>query len=293
MFLNHEEIKSKGLISLAENAAFSNAGYNLKVNYIVDMDGKNIDDDHYKLKPQGMVYVVFKEVIRMPANLVAFAHVKTSLTKRGVMATNIGIIDPTYKGLISTLLINFGKSDFIILKDDPGLRITFAKIKKPSKVLELQANDIGEDPYIKVVQKDIANLDEKFLNLNKIEHDVKKAVYENLFKIGAIFGALALFASSYFQSKNSSEKDLERAIRKYEIGLETQDVKNRLLLEKISRYELSLAQKDSLIEARLSHNTALLHEKDSIMRSKLSTTDRRLEKLADYIDKQIQSTQKK
>lgn len=55
MILNHEEIKSRNLIELAKDAEFSNASYNLTVNYIIDMNGKNIDDDNYKLKPQGMV----------------------------------------------------------------------------------------------------------------------------------------------------------------------------------------------------------------------------------------------
>ncbi len=41
--------------------------------------------------------------------MIGFAHVKTSLTKRGILATHTGIIDPMYDGYMSTLLINYGK----------------------------------------------------------------------------------------------------------------------------------------------------------------------------------------
>jgi deoxycytidine triphosphate deaminase/chaperonin cofactor prefoldin len=251
MFLNHEEIKLKNLIKPAIAEEFSNASYNLTVKYIIDMNGKKIEDQ-YRLKPQGMVYVVFNETVTMPPDLIAFAHVKTALTKRGIMATNIGIIDPTYNGLISTLLINFGKADFVITKDDPALRISFADINAPKTLLKVNGNNLEENVYVKNVQKDIGNLEEKFLNLNSVEKEVRDSVIASLIKIGVVFTIGAFLVGLYFQKKNSSEKDLERSIKKYEIELATLEAQNNLLNEKISAYESKLNEKDTIFQKKLS-----------------------------------------
>lgn len=276
MFLNYEEITTRNLIEFAKDEEFSNASYNLTVNYIIDMDGKNIDDDNYKLKPQGMVYVVFKEVIKMQDNLIAFAHVKTSLTKRGVMATNIGIVDPTYTGLISTLLINFGKSDFIILKEDPGLRISFAEIKAPKQIKTVAGNNLGEDLYVKNIQKDISNLDEKFLNLNSVEREVRESVIGSIVRFVGIFTIGAFLVTVYFQSKNSSEKDLERSIKKYETELSILEAKNDLLSEKLAADELKLKEKDIQFQKELSKYDAKLKELKESTEKDLKSLSKRL-----------------
>jgi deoxycytidine triphosphate deaminase len=293
MFLNYQEIIAKGLISFSSVSEFSNASYNLTVKEIIDMNGKKTEEDNYRLVPQGMVYVVFKEVIQMPEDIIGFAHVKTSLTKRGIMATNIGIIDPTYTGLISTLLINFGKSDFIILKEDPGLRISFAKINKPSKILEVKGNNQGEDQYIKAVQRDIANLDEKFLNLNEIENKVTKSVFTNIAKYGMIFAGFALAFTIWFQTKNSSEKDLDRSIKKYQIALETQEETTKLLLQKIRNYEIQLEEKDSILQYRVFNNEKRLQKNDSLVQKKLADNASKLQELTNYINRQFESLNKK
>jgi deoxycytidine triphosphate deaminase len=108
MVLNHEEIKQKGIIDSPVEKEFGDGSYNLTVEKVVDMN--NVVGDSFTLKPQGMAYVVFKEKLNVPPDVIGFTHVKTTLTKLRIMATNIGIIDPNYNGYISTLLINFGKT---------------------------------------------------------------------------------------------------------------------------------------------------------------------------------------
>lgn len=250
MFLNHEEIKKRNLITPANVDEFSSASYNLTVKYIIDMNGKKVED-HYKLRPQGMAYVIFNETINMPPDLIAFAHVKTALTKRGVMATNIGIIDPSYIGLISTLLINFGKADLMITKDDPALRITFAQIEPPRIPQKVNNNNTPESNYVKNVQKDIGNLDEKFLNLTNVETEVRNRVINSLIKIGVAFTVGAFLLGAYFQIKNSSEKDLDRSIKKYETELSILESQNKLLIEKIASYDRQLAKNDTLLQKQL------------------------------------------
>lgn len=59
------------------------------------------------LEPREMVWVLSQEEFNMPSNVTGLATLKTAFTKDGILALNVGIIDPLFKGPISTALINF------------------------------------------------------------------------------------------------------------------------------------------------------------------------------------------
>ncbi|MDF3686341.1 hypothetical protein, partial [Enterobacter hormaechei] len=59
------------------------------------------------LKPQDSVFVISEEILHVPEGFVAYVFLKNTLSKRGFLALNTGIIDSNYNGPISTLLINF------------------------------------------------------------------------------------------------------------------------------------------------------------------------------------------
>jgi deoxycytidine triphosphate deaminase len=59
------------------------------------------------LEPREMVWVLSKEEFKMPATVTGLATLKTAFTKDGILALNVGIIDPLFSGPISTALINF------------------------------------------------------------------------------------------------------------------------------------------------------------------------------------------
>lgn len=245
MILNHEEIKSKQIIDIPIENEFGNGSYNLTVEKVIDMNNKV--NDSFTLKPQGMVYVVFKEKLKVPEDVIGFAHVKTTLTKLGIMATNIGIIDPNYNGYISTLLINFGKCEHFISKGDAALRVTFANINKPSILKSHKQNNLDEAAYLKVTQKNISNLDDKFLNLSSVKTEVKNYIIKVLLGLAIFFTAGNFALSAYFNHKNSSEKELDSAIKKYELGVSTLTESNKLLQEQLKNNEFKLRKlEDSL-----------------------------------------------
>lgn len=231
MFLNKDEISQRGLIENAIEKQFGTASYNLTVCSIIDMDGKTFHE--FKLKPQGMIYVIFKEKINLPENITGFAHVKTALTRRGIMATNIGIIDPLYNGYISTLLINFGSTEFFISKGETGLRVTFSEIKVPQKAVEMKPLDY--DAYVADTKGKTDYLDEKFLNLNNVEKEVSKVLITRFFGILAIFGAASFLIAMYFQFKASKFGETDRAIKRYETELNTLQEQNRTLEQRLER----------------------------------------------------------
>jgi deoxycytidine triphosphate deaminase len=250
MILNHEQIKLRNIIESPIESEFGNGSYNLTGEKIIDM--KNNVNNSFTLKPQGMVYVVFKEKIKVPSNVIGFAHVKTTLTKLGIMATNIGIIDPNYNGYLSTLLINFGKSDLYICKGDPTLRVTFANIEEPEIKKELKQNTVDSINYLKNVQKNISNLDEKFLNLTSVKKEVTSHIFKVLIGLAIFFTAGNFALSAYFSHKSSSEKLLDMSITKNELIVEKLIESNNLLKMQLDNYNSKLiALQDSLkVQAR-------------------------------------------
>ena len=206
MTLNKDEIIRASLITSPASKNFRSASYDLTVEKIIDMDG-NVHD-FYKIPPQGMVYVVFQEEISMDEEHIGFAHVKTSITQRGIMATNIGIVDPGYKGFISTLLINFGSSNETIIKGDAYLRLSFNKINRTD--VNSNALALSKDAYLNARRKDTDNLSSKFLNLNTVKDEVLKKVVKALIGLSIIFSAASFALGMYFQNKTSSDKDYQK-----------------------------------------------------------------------------------
>ena len=182
MILNNEEIKNLNKnIEPFDESKLGNASYDLSVEKIITMDGTE-RDSYYRVKSQEMVWVICREKLKMPKNIIGFAHVKTKLTREGILSMNTGIIDPTYEGKISTLLINFGKSEKTIEKNDIVLRVAFAKINEYNNIIPYPAVK-NEEAYLAEIRKSANNFDETFLNLG--------TMYKKIWKIIAILGAIA------------------------------------------------------------------------------------------------------
>src|SRR6266404_535431 len=123
MLLSGDEIKKRNLIQNDSTDSYRAASYDLRVGKILTTSGE--EKTSFVLKPQGTVLVISKERVKLPKTVAGYATVKTSLCHDGVLATNIGIIDPEYDGLASSYLINFGKTDFALNAEQPFLRLAF------------------------------------------------------------------------------------------------------------------------------------------------------------------------
>ncbi len=258
MILNHEEIIKLGLIEGYNIDEFTNGSYNLTIGKIIDM--KKNESSSFLLEPQGMVYVIFKERLIIPSNIIGFAHVKTSLTKKGIMATNIGIVDPNYNGFMSTLLINFSKTDCLINQNESALKVTFSSFNNPDKNIELLNNNKSISDYLIGTEKNILHLDDKFLNLNSIEEKVNKNVASTIFSrikdFGWFFGGLSLMIALTFQLKTCTDKKTDTYISNYEAQLKTVTETNNLLLQKLEKVEYKLETfKDSLHKVNKNKDT--------------------------------------
>lgn len=124
------QILQRELLRNAKEHNLKNSSYDLCVGKIVPVGhtGGPIstdDPEHYMLQPQEMVLVLSHEEFALPATVTGVATLRTSLTKDGILALNVGIIDPFYKGPISASLINFSSKAKGIKRGDKFFRVIF------------------------------------------------------------------------------------------------------------------------------------------------------------------------
>jgi dUTPase len=162
--LNGQQIKDIGLIGDATETSFRAAGYDVRVGKLISKDGELVDS--YIIPAGGVVEVVSEEHVTIPGDISGYAFVKTSLCNEGVLALNIGIIDPGYAGKLSSALVNFGQGPRLISAGDVFLRLTFHKIDNTGKA----PGSWGDIEYIKdKKQKVLTNFSSgSFLNIDEL-----------------------------------------------------------------------------------------------------------------------------
>jgi Deoxycytidine deaminase len=198
--LNYEEIRKLNIIQQCALKNYKNASYDLRVDKIITPDGK--EQDTYSIKPNCMVVVVSQESVTVPENVIGFAYVKTSLSQKGIMANNIGIIDPQYSGPLSSVLINFGKEEYELSKDDPFLRITFTDFKTPHTKISIGYGPFESKEYLINRKGDAQSyLGNSFANIDYIIKEAQKEIqthYRSLFKNIGIWVAIAALVLNLF-----------------------------------------------------------------------------------------------
>jgi deoxycytidine triphosphate deaminase len=194
MVLNYEQIKQKNILTGHIEDNYNNAVYDVRIGKIITMKGDEVDT--YKIPPQGMAVVISQEQLAIPANIVGYAHVRTSLSSKGIMAINIGIIDPGYCGNLSSTLLNFGKEEFSIQSGERFLRTTFHELNSVAiDKLATSKNAIYEQYVVTKKVEALKYMDEKFMSFDK---EVKLAInksWESIIKYaGGVSATVALVA---------------------------------------------------------------------------------------------------
>ena len=148
--LSGDQIRERKLINNAVESGFRAASYDLHIEKLIKPDGAVTDS--YSVPPQGIVEVVSRERLNIPDNVVGLAMVKTSLCNYGLLALNIGIIDPGWNGPISSFLINFGRNNRLLTKGEVFLRISCHSLDEPSSLVK-RVNIQDEEYMSEVISK--------------------------------------------------------------------------------------------------------------------------------------------
>ncbi|WP_434389181.1 dCTP deaminase domain-containing protein [Melittangium boletus] len=242
------QIKQKSLIQGGEERCYRAASYDLRISKLVKPDGEVADS--YVLPAQGIVEVISKERICIPHDITGLAMVKTSLCNEGLLALNIGIIDPGWNGPISSFLINFGKNDRLLSANEVFLRLTFHQLNEATdlvKPFKIEDNEYIEDRRRKVVAGfaksflNISQVIEKFTDdtFNKYKNRALGYVSAAAFILGALtfflnFGNLML-VHRWLQPSDTVKADLLRiSLEKQTLDLVEQ---NKLLNTRLEQLE--------------------------------------------------------
>jgi dUTPase len=196
--LSGEEIKSHRLVEgSTDDNLYRASTYDLSVGDIVPAGaeaGLVYEGSRYLLLPGGMVRVVSKERLRLPDTITGHVLLKNALCTKGVLAINIGVVDPGFEGPISSTLINFGREKCEVEKGTPFLRVSFHRCPQSPKALKSKKYD--RDSYLKSVKQEVsAYSGPTFLNMDKTAADAAEAAFGSFKNALIIWASLAALCS--------------------------------------------------------------------------------------------------
>jgi dUTPase len=210
--LSGDEIKDEGLIVEASDDKFKASTYDLTVGEILPGGKRPLSLEptgEFRLAPGGTVRVIARESLRLPDGITGHALPRNTLCTQGVLAINIGIVDPGFHGPISSTLLNFGASDFMVRPGEAFLRVSFHRCPKSAK--SATAEHWNREEYIERAKLQVAAYSARtFLN---IEETVSRAAegafgkYRNAFMIWLAVAAVALAAVTILVPVGASYAD--------------------------------------------------------------------------------------
>lgn len=194
------------------------SSFDLTIGKIFDHDGKEVDGP-FTLKPGHMVQVVSAEVFNLGNDVTGHVTYKTTLTRVGIWALTVGIVDPGWDGPIGTSLMNFSRNDHTIHAGDGFLRVSMFQHEPVSDDMLRGARSLKD--YHKDLQKLAASaFPMTFLNSDDIAKTAGNAVLDRIRKEAVIWiGGIALIfgLASRFFSPVPADLGLDTAVLKAQV----------------------------------------------------------------------------
>jgi deoxycytidine triphosphate deaminase len=172
-----DDILARGLVTGGTVANLKNSTFDLTVGEIIPI-GKDAVRARtlatarreaplarYFLEPREMVWVLSKEEFALPKDVTGLATLRTTFTKQGILALNVGIIDPFFRGPVNTALINFSDRPRSIEIGEKFFRVAFFE---HSDVTAYHASDesLKRGAYIKDLETvSFSDFAPNFLNI--------------------------------------------------------------------------------------------------------------------------------
>lgn len=189
-----QQIANLNLVENAQGIGQRDSTYDATVGEIVVL-GKSITEQTYTLEPRHIVWIVSKEKFALPDNVTGLATLRTTWTHSGVLALNVGVVDPGWHGPLGTILVNFSNVDFHIKKGEPFLRLLFLEHQSTG------AKDVERDQpkYLRDIEQNSKLFSKTFLNMEALSDEVAKKIFAlPKFVVILTFGAILIGALSIF-----------------------------------------------------------------------------------------------
>jgi hypothetical protein len=251
--LSGDEIEKLQLIENADPRCFRASSYDVRIGEVLRSDGSV--GEFYLLPPQGIAEVISLERINLPSEISGIAIVKTSLCNEGVLLLNMGIVDPGYSGKLSGFLVNFGRTERALKKDDVFLRLIFQRVEWGLSRAERVHVDDSRYLFDKTTNIQ-AKFGQEFLNIAQISRAFTKQLFDEYkVKILGFVGAAAAFLALMtfllnFGNLILVQKFLQPgdATRAEVLNSQLQD-QNTMVVERIKQLENELDVKNEKLNA--------------------------------------------
>lgn len=217
------------------NPVVQGSSFDLTIGCIIDHEGNKVESGLFTIKPGHMVQVVSSEEFDLSESVTGHVTYKTTLTRKGIWALTVGIVDPGWKCPISTTLLNFSRVDHAISVGDAFLRVSF--FEHASVPQEKMRKAPSLESYMIDVQKTASTLfPVTFLNTTEISEAAGKHVLSRIREqalawvagIAILFTILQAVAfrytappstdmtKEYVASLRSEIKELQQSVEKLE-----------------------------------------------------------------------------
>jgi dUTPase len=160
------------------NPHVQGSSFDLTIGSIFDHEGKKVDGP-FAIRPGHMIQVVSAEQLNLSDRHTGHVTYKTTMTRQGIWALTVGIVDPGWQGPITTTLLNFSRVDHSIAEGDAFLRVSMFEhdAVAPEKLRKAPALDA----YVKDIRKIAASrFPITFLNTTQIAEDAGRAVFARI-----------------------------------------------------------------------------------------------------------------
>ncbi|MFT0861250.1 dCTP deaminase domain-containing protein [Ancylobacter sp. G4_0304] len=194
MVLTSAEIAQKEIVGNSVANGQRATTYDATVGCIIK-DGCEISGNSHTLAPRGIVWVVSAETFKLPADVTGLATLRTTWTHDGILALNVGIVDPGWDGPLAAALVNFSNTNFVIKKGDNFLRLLFhGHDQCYPKIIKKTPDDYKKD----IINKS-RMFSDSFLSMDRLVSEVTEKVFSvPKFVIYLTLTGLALAAASIF-----------------------------------------------------------------------------------------------
>lgn len=173
MILNRVQIEKGGFVVDAVEASRRSTTYDATIGEFIS-EGACLEGDKFRLEKRGIVWVVSHETFQFGPNYTGLATLKTTLTHKGILALNVGVIDPGWEGPLATALVNFSGSTVEIARGEPFFRVMFMKhLKTGAATVRKEKHSYTDD-----ILDRSRYFSATFLNTHSLVDEVAAAVFK-------------------------------------------------------------------------------------------------------------------
>lgn len=199
-----KDILSRGLLRGAKEENLKNSTYDLTIGDIFAVGRTNVKmrrskggPDRYFIEPREMVFVLSRERFQLPANVTGLATLRTTFTKDGLLAMNVGIVDPLFSGPISTALLNFSDRPVEIYVGQKFFRVVFFEHDDVSDYRPQTDESVVQDTYVKELEKKAySEFPRTYLNVPSSDDEFYYRNFWKMLYLGLTAGWLGRFCSA-------------------------------------------------------------------------------------------------